>query len=64
MITSLSLINLYYVLYISYIIYNLYIFVYIYIYIYTNLLVNAIVRLPYPWSGDLLGPGNVFSTLC
>ena len=23
----------------------------VYIYIYTNLLVNAIVRLPHPWSG-------------
>ena len=27
-------------------------YIYIYIYIYVNLPVNAIVRLPYPWSGD------------
>ena len=33
-------------------IYNIYIYVYImYIYIYTNLPVDAIVRLPHPWSG-------------
>ena len=29
-----------------------YIYIYIYIYIYVNLPVNAIVRLPHPWSGD------------
>ena len=42
-----------YYLYILYI--NLYIFVYIYIYIYKNLLLNGIVRLPHPWSGDSEG---------
>ena len=30
-------------------------YIYIYIYIYTNLPVNAIVRLPHPWSGDSQG---------
>ena len=29
--------------------------VYVYVYIYTNLPVNAIVRLPHPWSGDSQG---------
>ena len=29
-----------------------YVDIYIYIYIYVNLPVNAIVRLPHPWSGD------------
>ena len=33
----------------------MYIYIYIYIYIYTNLPVNAIVRLPHPWSGDSQG---------
>ena len=51
---------LYYIIYIyiNYIyIYNLYNYVYIYIYIHThtNLPVNAIVRLPHPWSGDSQG---------
>ena len=32
-----------------------YIYIYIYIYIYTNLLVNAIVRLPYFRNGDSQG---------
>ena len=31
------------------------IYLYIYIYIYTNSLVNAIVRLPHPRSGDSQG---------
>ena len=31
------------------------IYIYIYIYIYTNLPLNAIVRLPYPRSGDSQG---------
>ena len=32
-----------------------YIHIYIYIYTHTNLPVNAIVRLPHPWSGDSQG---------
>ena len=30
-------------------------YIYIYIYIYINLRVNAIIRLPHPWSGDSQG---------
>ena len=33
----------------------MYIYIYTYIYMYANLPVNAIVRLPHPWSGDSKG---------
>ena len=42
-----------YILFI-YIIYK-FIYICIYIYIYKNLLLNGIVRLPHPWSGDSEG---------
>ena len=46
-------------IYISYI----HIYIYIYIYIHTNLPVNAIVRLPHPWSGDSQGQ-DIYIYIC
>ena len=44
-----------YIKVISFNIYQIFEIIYIYIYIYTNLPINAIVRLPHPWSGDSQG---------
>ena len=38
----------------------IYIYIYIYVYVYTNLPVNAIVRLPHPWSGNSQGQETFF----
>ena len=38
-----------------------YVNIYIYIYIYTNLPLNAIVRLPHPWSGDSQGQETILA---
>ena len=53
-----------YDIYIYIYIYVIYIYIYVIyiIYLYTNLPVNAIVKLPHPWSGNIQGQEILLAT--